>query len=73
MALEAVIIGDKQKKAKKRGRTLRFELKLAPPTEEATNEFFYNELVEDAKKVPSIRHFRAWRSKRRAVDSGTPA
>ena len=49
MALEAFINGDK---AKKRGRTWRFELELAPPTEESTNEFSYAELVDrELKKV----------------------
>lgn len=53
MALEAVINGDRQPKGRKRGRTLRFELKLAPPTEDSTNEFSYVELVENTQeKVP---------------------
>ena len=53
MALEAVINGDRQTKGRKRGRSLRFELKLAPPTEDSTNEFSYVELVENAQeKVP---------------------
>lgn len=52
MALEAFINGDKQKTGKKRGRTLRFQLELALPTEESTNEFSYAELVdEELKKV----------------------
>lgn len=46
MALEAFINGDKQKTGKKRGRTLRFELELTLPTEESTNEFSYEDLVD---------------------------
>jgi hypothetical protein len=52
MALEAFINGDKQKTAKKRGRTLRFELELVPSTEEFTNEFSYTDLVDgEVRKV----------------------
>jgi ubinuclein len=50
MALEAFINGDKHKEPRKRGRTLRFDLELAPPTEESTNEFSYTELVEGDKR-----------------------
>ena len=50
MALEAFINGDKQKRAKKRGRTLRFDLELAPPTEASTNEFSYTELAEGEQR-----------------------
>ena len=58
MALEAVINGDKQKKTKKRGRTLRFELELAPPTEESTNEFSYTDLVVGEQRKVNIWPFR---------------
>lgn len=52
MALEAFINGDKQKTGKKRGRTLRFELELTLPTEESTNEFSYEDLVDgELRKV----------------------
>lgn len=50
MALEAFMNGDKQKKTRKRGRTLRFELELSPPTEESTNEFSYTDLVEGEQR-----------------------
>ena len=50
MALEACINGDKQKTAKKRGRTLRLELELVPPTEEFTNEFSYTDLVDGERR-----------------------
>ena len=50
MALEAFINGDKLKADKKRRRTLRFELELARPTEETTNEFSFTELVERAQR-----------------------
>ena len=50
MALEACINGDKQKTAKKRGRTVRFELELVPPTEESTNEFSYTDLVDGQQR-----------------------
>ena len=52
MALEDRINGDKPKGPRKRGRTLRFDLELAPSTEESTNEFSYTELVDgDERKV----------------------
>ena len=54
MALEAFINGDREKKGKKRGRTLRFDLQLAPPTEEFTNEFSYTELVEGERNKVSV-------------------
>ena len=53
MALETVINGDKQKAGKKRGRTLRFDLDLVPPTEESTNEFCYTDLVEGGERKVS--------------------
>ena len=53
MALETVINGDKQKAGKKRGRTLRFDLDLVPPTEESTNEFSYTDLVEGGERKVS--------------------
>lgn len=55
MALEAFINGDKRKRAKQRGRTLRFDLELAPPTEEFTNEFSYTELVEGEERKVRLR------------------
>lgn len=54
MELEAFINGDKQKKDKKRGRTLRFELELAPPTEDSTNEFSYTDLVEEEERKVTV-------------------
>jgi hypothetical protein len=50
MALETFINGDKQEKGKKRGRSLRFDLDLVPPTEEFTNEFSYTDLVEGGER-----------------------
>ena len=50
MELEAFINGDRQKRAKKRSRTLRLVVDLAPPTEDYTNEFSYTELVEGARE-----------------------
>ena len=45
MALEASINGQKPKK---KGQTLRFELELAPPNDDSTNEFSYAHLKDDA-------------------------
>ena len=53
MALETFINGDKQEKGKKRGRSLRFDLDLVPPTEEFTNEFSYTDLVEGGERKVS--------------------
>ena len=51
MALDTFINGERKQTAKKRGETLRFELELAPSTEETTtNEWSYVQLVEDALK-----------------------
>ena len=57
MALDTFINGERKQTAKKRGETLRFELELAPPTEETTNELSYAQLVDDALKKVHARAF----------------
>lgn len=57
MALDTFINGERKQTAKKRGETLRFELELAPPTEETTNEWSYVQLVDDALKKVHIQVF----------------
>ena len=54
MALEAVVNGKKKKKNEKVGETLRFELKLAPTSEDSCNEFFYPQLLEE--KTEKVRN-----------------
>ena len=41
---------DKKKTGKKREVTLRFDLELIQPSDEATNEFSYVQLVKDEEK-----------------------
>ena len=55
MALEAYVNGQKKKSAGENGDTLRFELELALPTDEGTNEFSYGHLVADALKKVYFR------------------
>lgn len=57
MALDTFINGERKQTAKKRGETLRFELELAPSTEETTNELFYVQLVDDALKKVHVQVF----------------
>ena len=45
MSLEAFVNGQKAKTKEVNGATVRLDLKLANPTDEATNEFSYAELV----------------------------
>ncbi len=57
MALEAYVNGKREKSAGKSGDTLRFEVELALPTDDSTNEFSYARLVADALgKVHSRRY-----------------
>ena len=57
MALDTFINGERKQTAKKRGKTLRFELELAPSTEETTNEWSYVQLVDDALKKVHVQVF----------------
>lgn len=58
MELEAVVNGHKKKTGEKLGETFRFDLELASPTEESTNEFSYERLVaKRRKKVPYGLHW----------------
>ena len=58
MALDTFINGERKQTAKKRGETVRFELELAPPTEETTiNEWSYVQLVDDALKKVHVQVF----------------
>lgn len=58
MALDTFINGERKQTAKKRGETVRFELELAPPTEETTiNEWSYVQLVDDASKKVHVQVF----------------
>ena len=58
MALDTFINGERKQTAKKRGETLRFELELAPSTEETTtNEWSYVQLVDDALKKVHVQVF----------------
>ena len=57
MALDTFINGERKQTAKKRGETLRFELELAPPTEETTNEWSYEQLVDEKLKKVHARSF----------------
>ena len=54
MELEAVVNGHKKKTGEKLGETLRFDLELASPTEESTNEFSYARLVDKRRKKVRI-------------------
>lgn len=57
MALKAYVNGKREKSPRKSGDTLRFELELALPTDDSTNEFSYAHLVADAEnKVHTGRH-----------------
>lgn len=54
MELEAVVNGHKKKTGDKLGETLRFDLELASPTEESTNEFSYERLLAKKRKKVSF-------------------
>ena len=57
MALEAYVNGQRKKSPEKSNDTLRFELELAPPTDESTNEFSYAHLVADAQRKVHFEPF----------------
>lgn len=47
MASQVSMVRGKKTEGKEGGATIRFELELAPPTDDTTNEFSYVHLVKD--------------------------
>ena len=57
MTSQVSMNGGKKPGSKKVGHTLRFDLNLAPPTDDNTNEFSYVHLVKDkCKEVKRAGH-----------------
>ena len=54
MTSQVSVNGAKKLEGRDGGATLRFDLQLAPPTDEDTNEFSYIHLVKDAQKDSKV-------------------
>ena len=53
MASQVTMSEKKKAGGKNKGVTIRFELELAPPTEDSTNEFSYVHLLKERENVVS--------------------